>query len=72
MGSEQAQDDILLIDQLVKQAGNLAIYSAREQNIGNTERNWGYESAQFYKKVEKQFYALSSKLKITRAFESVW
>ena len=45
MGSEQAQDDILLIDQLVKQAGNLAIYSAREQNIGNTERNWGYESA---------------------------
>jgi len=53
MGSEQAQDDVALIDQLVKQAGNLAIYSAREQNIGNTERNWGYESAQYYKKVEK-------------------
>ena len=72
MGSEQAQDDIALIDELVKQAGNLAIYSAREQNIGSTERNWGYESAQFYKKVDKLFYGLSSKVKMVRAFESVW
>ena len=61
-----------MIDELQKQAGTLDVYSAREQTIGAAERNYGYESAQFYKKIEKHFFALSSKVKMVRAFEQVW
>ena len=36
------------------------------------DTKYGYESRQFYKNVETQFYNINSKVKLTRAFEQVW
>ena len=46
------------------------IYSARENNIDTSKQ--GNESQKIYKFIEKHFYNLSSKIKISRAFEMVW
>lgn len=48
MGTVQAEDDVALIEALQKQTGELAVYSARDQNIGTgssaSDRAYGYES----------------------------
>ena len=69
MGTDQALDDVALLEEIQKQSDYLVVYSAREATTGSTERNYGYESRQFYKKIDKQYFALSSKVKIVRAFE---
>ena len=67
---EKLADDILLLQKTVSTEERLMIYSARENNIDTSKQ--GNESQKIYKFIERHFYNLSSKIKISRAFEMVW
>ena len=68
----QLGGDKHLLDNMCNKNCKLIIYTAREMTNRTDDRQYGYESSQFYKNVEKKFYSLCSKVKLTRSFEQVW
>jgi len=70
IGSEEQKEDIALISKLGSNKDQkLQIYSARDQSTRTEDTQFGFETTQTYKNIEKHFYSLSSKVKLVRAFE---
>lgn len=68
----QLGGDKALLESICSPDCKLIIYTAREMANRTDDRQYGYESSQVYKNVEKKFYTIYSKVKLTRSFEQVW